>query len=91
LYSSSITRNNYSTVTFEGSKDLKDSALKHVLELEAVGGTNINDAMLEGLGLIQKVRESKNILQNNARQVPLSTYLLIHPYMIVNLSIISFS
>jgi uncharacterized protein with von Willebrand factor type A (vWA) domain len=45
------------------------SALEFILSQEADGGTNINEALVEGLRTIQKVKEAGNILPENARQV----------------------
>ena len=55
-------------VTYPGNKQLKDEALRFVLELEAEGGTNIHDSMVEGLNLIETVHKN-NVLPSNARQV----------------------
>jgi hypothetical protein len=55
-------------VTYPGAKQLKDEALKFVLELEAEGGTNIHDSMIEGLKQIEDVHKA-GVLPSNARQV----------------------
>jgi hypothetical protein len=58
-----------SVLTHKGTKDIKDQALKFILNLVADGGTNIYDSMTEGLHLIQTVRNSSGILPPNTRQV----------------------
>ena len=36
----------------------------HVLGLEATGSTNINDALLQALSLVENVRKSEHLLEN---------------------------
>ena len=42
----------------------KQKALLHVLELEANGGTNINDALLKALSLVDDVKKSERLPEN---------------------------
>ena len=64
-------------LTYQGTKELKEQALKYVLDLEADGGTNIYDSMTQGLKLIQEVKKGSGILPVNARQV--RVYILKNP------------
>ena len=48
---------------------MKEAAIEHVLSLEADGGTNINEAVLEGIRVVEKVKSTPNALPMNARQV----------------------
>lgn len=52
------------TMTYQGNDEIKSEALSHVLSLETVGGTNINDGMLEALRLVTAVRRSEAIPAN---------------------------
>lgn len=56
-------------MTFKGTKEMKEAAIEHVLSLEADGGTNINEAVLEGIRVVEKVKSTPNALPMNARQV----------------------
>ena len=48
------------SATFENKRD----ALLHVLGLEATGSTNINDALLQALSLVENVRKSEHLSEN---------------------------
>ena len=63
-------------LTYQGTKELKEQALKYVLDLEADGGTNIYDSMTQGLKLIQEVKKGSGILPANARQVTVYIFLV---------------
>ena len=49
--------------------DNKKAAIKHVLDLDAFGGTNINSALLAGLKLAQDVRRSEVLPQGLATMI----------------------
>lgn len=51
-------------MTYQGNDEIKSEALSYVLSLETVGGTNINDGMLEALKLVTAVRRSETIPAN---------------------------
>jgi uncharacterized protein YegL len=51
-------------LTYQGTDSLRKEALKYVLGLETVGGTNINDGLKEALSVIEKVHISESISFN---------------------------
>jgi len=60
-------------LTHKGTKELKEAALKFVLDLEAQGGTNIHDAMVEALKQVVQVKVSEVSIPSNAK--PLIIFL----------------
>jgi len=56
-------------MTYQGNDEIKSEALSHVLSLETVGGTNINDGMLEALRLVTAVRRSETIPANTKSMI----------------------
>merc|ERR1711936_1469771 len=54
------------TAAIPATPENKKKAISHVLDLEASGGTNINDAMLTGLQLAQEVLQSEVLPQGVA-------------------------
>ena len=54
------------TPAIPATPENKKKAISHVLDLEASGGTNINDAMLTGLQLAQEVLQSEVLPQGVA-------------------------
>merc|ERR1712038_609652 len=54
------------TAAIPATPEHKKKAISHVLDLEASGGTNINDAMLTGLQLAQEVLQSEVLPQGVA-------------------------
>ena len=67
------TEGSNSLLTFKGTKELKEAALKFVLSLEVAGGTNIHDAMLEALKRVNQVKASEVSIPSNAK--PLIIFL----------------
>ena len=52
------------TLVHAATDENKNDALKHVLGLQATGGTNINDALLEALSLVEDVKKSEKLPEN---------------------------
>merc|ERR1712013_295113 len=63
---SGITIEGEPTAAIPATPENKKKAISHVLDLEASGGTNINDAMLTGLQLAQEVLQSEVLPQGVA-------------------------
>merc|ERR1719270_3070110 len=55
--------------TYQGNDEIKSEALSHVLSLETVGGTNINEGMLAALRLVAEVRQSETIPGNTKSMI----------------------
>merc|ERR1712038_1052862 len=56
-------------MTYQGNDEIKSEALSHVLSLETVGGTNINEGMLAALRLVAEVRRSETIPGNTKSMI----------------------
>ena len=52
------------TLVHSATSENKRDALLHVLGLEATGSTNINDALLQALSLVENVRKSEYLSEN---------------------------
>ena len=52
---------NTNPVAYQGHHTTKSEALKYVLDLETLGGTNINDALLEALDVMERAKISEKI------------------------------
>ena len=52
------------TLVHSATSENKRDALLHVLGLEATGSTNINDALLQALSLVENVRKSEHLSEN---------------------------
>merc|ERR1712027_25918 len=55
--------------TYQGNDEIKSEALSHVLSLETVGGTNINEGMLAALRLVAEVRQYETIPGNTKSMI----------------------
>ena len=51
-------------LTYPGSAAVRDEALSYVLDLATIGGTNINDGVLEALRLAERVKRSEEVPAN---------------------------
>ncbi|TRY69423.1 hypothetical protein TCAL_03273 [Tigriopus californicus] len=51
-------------MTYQGQDDLKTEALQYVLSLNTIGGTNINDAMVDAINLVEEVKKSEELAGN---------------------------
>lgn len=51
-------------MTYPGQDDLRTEALQYVLSLKTIGGTNINDAMVDAINLVEDVKKSEELPAN---------------------------
>ena len=57
------------TLTYKGTKELRDEALRYVLDLQTIGGTNIHDAMMAALKLVTDVKVAETVLPRNTKPI----------------------
>ena len=53
----------------KGTKELRDEALRYVLKLYTLGGTNIHEAMIEALRLVTDVRRAETAVPINTNPI----------------------
>lgn len=51
-------------VTYQGTEDMRLEALRYVLTRNTLGGTNINDALLRAIELVEEVKKADVLLPN---------------------------
>ena len=51
-------------ITFRGTEEIREEALAYALQLNTIGGTNINDGMVAALQLIKDVKRSEELPAN---------------------------
>ena len=52
------------SLTYPGTEEIRNEALNYVLDLSTIGGTNINDGLLEGIKLAKDVRIAEVLAEN---------------------------
>ena len=57
------------SLTHKGTKELRDEALRYVLKLNTLGGTNIHAAMMEALKLVTDVKISETAVPRNTNPI----------------------
>ena len=57
------------SLTHKGTKELRDEALRYVLKLNTLGGTNINDALMEALNLVTDVKIAETAVPKNTNPI----------------------
>ena len=57
------------SLTHRGTKELRDEALRYVLKLYTLGGTNIHDAILEALKLVTEVKQAETAVPRNTNPI----------------------
>lgn len=57
------------SLTHKGTKELRDEALRYVLKLTTLGGTNINDAIMEALKLVTEVKIAETAVPKNTKPI----------------------
>jgi len=57
------------SLTYKGTKELRDEALRYVLDLETIGGTNIHDAMMAALKLVSDVKVAETAVPQNSKSI----------------------
>jgi uncharacterized protein YegL len=57
------------SLTHKGTKELRDEALRYVLKLNTLGGTNIHDAMMEALKLVTDVKIAETAVPRNTNPI----------------------
>jgi len=67
------------SLTHKGTKELRDEALRYVLKLTTLGGTNIHDAVMEALKLVTEVKVAETAVPKNTN--PIIVFLTDGPRM----------
>jgi len=57
------------SLTHRGTKELRDEALRYVLKLYTLGGTNIHGAMMEALKLVTEVKQAETAVPKNTNPI----------------------
>jgi uncharacterized protein YegL len=57
------------SLTYKGTKELRDEALRYVIKLQTLGGTNIHDAMMDALKLVTEVKIAETAVPKNTKSI----------------------